>query len=174
MRISQKGIDLIKEYESLHDGDLSLIGLQPKMCPAGIWTEGYGHAMTYKGKFLKGEGNKALAYQLATITTEEQADAQLLKDIEQFEKDVTSLVKVPLTQGQFDALVSFAYNVGSDIDADNIAEGLGDSTLLRHLNNGDYIMAAAQFSKWNKSDGKILPGLVRRREAEKRMFLGTK
>ena len=55
MKTSNIGIELIKEFESLHDGDLSIIGLQPKMCPAGIWTEGYGHAMRdNKGNFIKG------------------------------------------------------------------------------------------------------------------------
>ena len=78
----------------------------------------------------------------------------------------------PCTQYQFDALVSFAYNVGLDIDADNIAEGLGDSTLLRKHLAGDYEGAAAQFAAWNKNDGKVLRGLVRRRAAEAAMYRG--
>jgi lysozyme len=104
--------------------------------------------------------------------TQEQADNRFEKDLEAFERGVLSLVKVPLTQGQFDALVSFAYNVGLDIDLDNVAEGLGDSTLLKLLNNTDYQGASNQFLKWNKNDGKVMLGLTRRRVAEKALFDG--
>jgi lysozyme len=107
------------------------------------------------------------------IIQQQHADAFLEQDLASAEKDVQQLVKVPLTQGQFDALVSFVYNVGSDIDADNIAEGLGDSTLLKKLNAGDYAGAAAEFGKWTKSGGVIIGGLVRRRRAERDLFLGT-
>lgn len=98
--------------------------------------------------------------------TQEKADATFTVDCGSFERDVISLVKVPLTQGQFDALVLFAMNCGSDIDADSIAEGLGDSTLLRLLNEGDYDGARAQFAKWVNNDGKKMKGLVRRRASE--------
>ncbi|MFQ2386766.1 lysozyme [Aeromonas dhakensis] len=104
--------------------------------------------------------------------TQQQADSVFVDDLRRFERDVLSLVKVPLTQGQFDALVSFAYNVGSDIDADTIPEGLGDSTLLRKLNAGDYDGAAREFRKWNKNDGKVMRGLTRRRVAEECLFRG--
>lgn len=104
--------------------------------------------------------------------TQQQADSVFVDDLRRFERDVLSLVKVSLTQGQFDALVSFAYNVGSDIDADTIPEGLGDSTLLRKLNNGDYDGAAREFRKWNKNDGKVMRGLTRRRVAEECLFRG--
>jgi len=104
--------------------------------------------------------------------TQQQADSVFVDDLRRFERDVLSLVKVPLTQGQFDALVSFAYNVGSDIDADTIPEGLGDSTLLRKLNAGDYAGAAIEFLKWNKNDGKPMRGLTRRRHAEMGRFNG--
>lgn len=104
--------------------------------------------------------------------TQQQADSVFVDDLRRFERDVLSLVKVPLTQGQFDALVSFAYNVGSDIDADTIPEGLGDSTLLRKLNAGDYAGAAIEFIKWNKNDGKPMRGLTRRRHAEMGLFNG--
>jgi lysozyme len=88
-----------------------------------------------------------------------------------FEQAVNSLVKVKLTQNQFDALISFVYNVGADIDADNIAEGLGDSTLLKKLNAGDYKGAADQFLKWDKANGKVMKGLTIRRQAERALFL---
>ena len=73
-------------------------------------------------------------------------------------------VQVPLTQGQYDALVSFAYNLG--------LAALKSSTLLRLLNARNYAGAAAQFPRWNRAGGKVLPGLTRRREAERVMFLG--
>jgi len=79
-----------------------------------------------------------------------------------FEQLVTAMVKVPLKQHQFDALVSFAYNVGGG--------NLRSSTLLRKLNAGDYDGAALEFHKWNRSNGKVLPGLVRRRAAEALLF----
>ncbi|EDH9820259.1 TPA_asm: lysozyme, partial [Salmonella enterica subsp. enterica serovar Typhimurium] len=80
-----------------------------------------------------------------------------------YENDVSRLVKVKLTQGQFDALVSFAYNLG--------ARTLSSSTLLRKLNSGDYAGAADEFLRWNKAGGKVLNGLTRRREAERALFL---
>lgn len=123
------------------------------------WTIGWGHTGL--------EVVKGLTW------TQAQADAQFLFDIARFESDVSNLVKVPLTQGRFDALVLFAYNVGSDIDADSVAEGLGDSTLLRKLNAGDYLGAALEFRKWNKNDGQVMRGLIRRRAAEEALFNGA-
>lgn len=122
------------------------------------WTIGWGHT----GPEVK----PGLAW------TQQQADDAFIADLRHFERGVTSLVNVPLTQGQFDALVSFAYNVGLDIDSDTIAEGLGDSTLLRKLNAGDYAGAALEFLKWNKNDGKPMRGLTRRRHAEMGRFNG--
>ncbi|MFZ3404615.1 lysozyme [Aeromonas salmonicida] len=122
------------------------------------WTIGWGHT----GPEVKP----------GLVWTQAQADAAFIEDLRRFERDVLSLVKVPLTQGQFDALVSFAYNVGSDIDADTLAEGLGDSTLLRKLNAGDHEGAALEFRKWNKNDGKVMRGLSRRRAAEECLFRG--
>ncbi len=105
--------------------------------------------------------------------TQDDANARFERRLSrEFEPGVMSLVKVPLTQGQFDALVCFAYNVGLDIDADTQAEGLGDSTLLRKVNAQDFIGAADEFAKWNKNDGKVMRGLTRRRAAEKALFEG--
>lgn len=106
------------------------------------------------------------------VWNDAQIDAAFAKDCERFENDVNSLVKVTLNQHQFDALVCFAFNVGSDIDADTIAEGLGDSTLLKKLNAGDYSGAANEFTKWCRNDGKKMLGLYRRRMAEKLLFGG--
>jgi len=105
--------------------------------------------------------------------TQDEADARFVRRLSrEFEPGVMSLVKVQLTQGQFDALVCFAYNVGLDIDADTQAEGLGDSTLLRKVNVEDFDGAAAEFAKWNKNDGKVMRGLTRRRAAERALFEG--
>jgi lysozyme len=162
MKTGKAGKDIIKFCESLHDGDLTQIGLQPKMCPAGIWTEGWGHAMTQFGKPLKGIENKELAYKLSKIKTEADAEEVLESDLIDVECAVTRLVKVPLTQNQFDALVSFTFNLGQG--------NFHTSTLLKKLNAGDYKGAADQFKYWNKSGGKVLPGLTTRRKMETDLF----
>ena len=80
MKTSQKGINLIKYFESLHDGDLTEIGLQPKMCPAGIWTEGYGHAIRdLKGQFFKGKDNKLKAYANSIVKNENSGSLYYFK-----------------------------------------------------------------------------------------------
>jgi lysozyme len=178
MKTSQRGIDLIKAYEGIRDGDPSTVNLDPYLCPANVATIGWGHAIVDPdtGLQLKGrEGLKRARELFPDGITLEEAEALLRTDLEERERDVSSLVKVYVSQGQFDALVSFAFNVGTDIDADSIAEGLGDSTLLRKLNYQDYAGAAAEFPKWNKSEGRVLLGLTRRRQAERDLFLeGTR
>lgn len=155
MKTSKNGIDVLHYFESCEleaYPDAGSIDGNP-------WTIGWGST---------GNGIKQ-----GVVWTQEQADNRFVSDLNKFEKGVLSLVKVPLTQGQFDALVCFAYNVGLDIDIDNVAEGLGDSTLLKVLNNTDYLSAASQFLKWNKNDGKVMLGLIRRRVAEKALFEGN-
>ena len=153
MKISKTGLDLIKYFEGLK--------LKSYPCQAGVPTIGYGTTRI-----------NGVPVKLGMTCTEAQAEAWLASDVAQFEKDVNSLVTHELTQSQFDALVSFAYNVGSDIDADTVAEGLGDSTLLRLVNRKEYILASAEFLKWNKANGKVSKGLVKRRRAEHLLFLG--
>lgn len=155
MKTSPAGRALIKEFESFRS--------KPYLCPAGKPTIGWG--------FCSYPNGRRVAMTDPPITVDE-AEPMLSVILAGFEDDVYGLVRVPLKQCQFDALVSFAYNVGSDIDADTIAEGLGDSTLLRKLNAGDYEGAAQEFPKWNKSGGKVTAGLIRRREAEQAMFRG--
>lgn len=123
----------------------------------GIWTIGWGHT----GPDV---------YEGLTIT---QAEADRLFDIDIAETvaGVNSLVLVPVTQGQFNALVSFGFNIGLDIDTDTKAEGLGDSTLLRKLNATDYAGAADEILKWDHDNGIKVRGLTRRRTAEREMFL---
>lgn len=152
MKLSNNGKKLIKSFEKLE-----LIAYPDPGTGGAPWTIGWGHT-----------GPEVVP---GLVWTPAQADAAFDRDVAQFERDVTSLVKVPVNQNQFDALVSFAFNTGSDIDADTIAEGLGDSTLLKKLNAGDYDGAANEFLKWNKSGGRVMNGLTRRRNAERTLFL---
>lgn len=148
MKISDRGIKLIQEFESCR--------LKSYKCSAGRDTIGWGSTKNVKpGMHI----------------SQAEAEARLKADIGEVEAGVNKLVKVKITQGMFDALTSFAFNCGLDIDADAIAEGLGDSTLLKKLNAGDYQGAANEFLKWNRGGGQVLPGLTRRREAERKLFL---
>ncbi|KPE50133.1 lysozyme [Chryseobacterium indologenes] len=161
MRTSQRGIDLIKEFESLHDGDLKKPGLQPKMDPVGIWTEGYGRAMRdEKGNFLKGAGNKAVAEKRATIHTEKQAEDALRQDLEVYENIVAKKVKIILTQNQFDALVSHTYNTGGSDGLFKLVNDRAPGASIRNWFLTKYITA----------QGVKLNGLVRRRKAEADLF----
>lgn len=154
MRTSTCGVQVLHYFESCRLKAYP----DPGSANGHPWTIGFGHTGpdVYPG----------------LIWTREQADAAFVADLGRFERDVMQLVKVPINQGHFDALVSFAYNVGSDIDTDTIAEGLGDSTLLRKLNAGDFAGAADEFPKWIKNDGKVMLGLRRRRAAERALFQG--
>lgn len=127
--------------------------LEAYVCPAGVWTIGYGHTGMVDGAPIAA-GMKI---------TEEKAEELLHLDMEKFERAVTRLVQVSYNQNQFDALVSFAFNCGEG--------ALQKSTLLRKLNAGDYLGAAGEFARWNKGGGKVLPGLTKRRAAEKELFL---
>jgi lysozyme len=122
--------------------------LEAYLCPSDVWTIGYGHTKGVK------EGD---------TVTKEEAEKLLDEDLAFFRNGVKRLVKVDLNENQFGALVSFAYNLGLG--------SLESSTLLKILNAGDYDGAADQLLRWNKSKGKVLTGLVRRREAERAVFL---
>ena len=145
MQTSDKGIALIKQFEGC-----KLTAYQDSV---GVWTIGYGWTQAVDGKPIR-----------AGMTIKQETAERLLKTgLVSYESDVSRLVKVSLTQGQFDALVSFTYNLG--------ARSLSTSTLLRKLNAGDYAGAADEFLRWNKAGGKVLNGLTRRREAERALFL---
>ncbi|MDJ0658194.1 MAG: D-Ala-D-Ala carboxypeptidase family metallohydrolase [Crocosphaera sp.] len=145
MKISQQGINLIKEFEGCR--------LTTYADTGGVATIGYGHT-----------GSDVRSGQCISET---EAENLLRKDVERFEKAVSSEVKVSLSQNQFDALVSFAFNVGQG--------NLHTSTLLKKLNQSDYQGAAQEFPRWCKDNrGHELLGLKRRREAEKKLFLQTK
>jgi lysozyme len=165
-KVNEKTKDLIKKFESLHDGDLSVINLQPKMCPAKIWTVGYGRALVnpVTKKFLKGDADKEAAYKMWPSLTYLQADMLLEQDLGVFEEAVGKLIKSKLTDNQYGALVSFAYNVG--------VGNLGKSTLLKKLNiNPDDKTIPSEFLKWNKARGVVLRGLTNRRQAEANLYL---
>jgi lysozyme len=119
-----------------------------------------------------GWGQTGRGITLTTVWTREQADAAYEKHANGLDREITEMLDgAPTTQGQFDALFSFAYNVGADNDADRIAEGLGDSTLFRLHKAGDFKGAAAQFGKWVFQGKTKLRGLVRRREGERALYL---
>lgn len=105
------------------------------------------------------------AIKLGTVITKEQAEQYLRADLEVFAAKVAKLIKVKINDKQFGALVSLAYNIGLDAFA--------KSTLLRILNAGDFAGVPAQFRRWNKNDGKVMKGLVNRREREIQMWLGS-
>lgn len=145
MQTSEKGIALIKQFEGCK--------LTAYRDSVGVWTIGYGWTQPVDGKPIR-----------AGMTIKQETAERLLKTgLVSYESDVSRLVKVGLNQGQFDALVSFTYNLG--------ARSLSTSTLLRKLNAGDYAGAADEFLRWNKAGGKVLNGLTRRREAERALFL---
>ena len=161
MKTNKEGINIIKHFESLHDGDLKQLGLQPKMCPAGIWTEGYGRAMRdNKGNFLKGIANKQLAFSRATINNEKEAEESLKQDLKNFELIVSRNINVPLNENQFSALVSYVYNTG------------GSNTLYKLINNGapDKDIRNWFETKYISAGGVILKGLILRRKAEANLF----
>ncbi len=163
MKASRKCYDLIKHFESLHDGDLSMIGLQPKMCPAGYWTEGYGAlVLDAAGRKIKGQSNKEKAYQHSKIKTIAQAEAALASDVKLRENMINGL-KLSLTQGQFDALVSFVYNLGLG--------NLQSSTLLKIIRKTpNSPLIRSEFAKWKFADGRVQRGLVLRRKAEAELY----
>lgn len=150
MKTSPDGLRLIQSFEGYHKA-LPGGGCEAYLCPAGVWTIGYGCT----------EGVRP-----GMRWTRAEADAAFAEEIEQFERAVTRLVTREVTQHQFDALVSLAYNIG--------AEGLRGSTVLRKFNAGDIEGAAKAFHLWNKATVKgkltVLPGLTSRRAREASHF----
>ena len=141
METSSEGISLIQKFEGCE--------LEAYQCSAGVWTIGYGHT---KGVV---EG--------MTIT-KEQAEQMLVDELHEYENYINEYVTVALSQNQFDALVSWVYNLGP--------ANLKASTMLKVLNSGKYEDVPSQMKRWNKAGGKVLEGLIRRREAEACLFKG--
>lgn len=138
--VNKAGEDLIKQWEGLK--------LKAYLDTGNVWTIGYGHTTA---------GGKPAVHEGMTIT-KEQADEILRRDLDWAEKAVERLVKVPLSDNQFGALVSFTYNLGE-------AQVAG-STLLKKLNKGQYDAVPGELSKWVYDNGKKVKGLVNRRAAE--------
>lgn len=140
-KISGEGMALIKKFEGCK--------LSAYLCSANVWTIGYG--TTYQ--IL--EGDKC---------TQEDADAFLARDLRKFEKAVIKNIDVPLEQNQFDALVSFTYNLGP--------RNLKESTLRKRINENNFADVPYQIRRWNRAAGEVLDGLVRRRSAEVLLWQG--
>lgn len=140
MRINKEGLSIIKQCEGCR--------LKAYLCPSLILTIGYGHTTGVK---------------LGDIITQADADRYLLQDIKRFEQAVSALVKVPINENQFSALVSFAFNVG--------VGNLKSSTLLKKLNLRDYKGCSNEFDRWvYGSNKKPLEGLKKRRKLERELF----
>ena len=156
MKVSQKCIQQIKIDEGVRS--------KPYQCPALLWTVGVGHVIDPNHAKVPMADRKALPIPAGwdRVLSANEIDDILRKDLARFEAGVLRLIKVPLTQGQFDALVSFSFNVGLG--------NLQNSTLRMKVNREDYDGAAEQFLVWTKAGGRVLPGLVKRRTHEKEMF----
>ena len=139
--ISNKGISLLKEFEGFRSHAYE--------DAVGVWTIGYGHTKGVKPN---------------DIISAAQGDKMLSDELTEYENYVSALVTVPLHQHQFDALVSWTYNLGPT--------NLKNSTLLKKLNEGKYDEVPDQIRRWNRAGGKELEGLTRRREAEALLFAG--
>lgn len=140
-QVNDAGVELIKEFEGCR--------LKAYLCPAGVPTIGYGAT----GPDIR----------LGMTWTQEQADDRLAEDIHQFAAAVDEALQVDCSDNEFAAMVSLAFNIG--------AGAFERSTLLRMVNTGDFAGAAHQFVRWSKAGGRTLPGLLRRREAERDLFL---
>lgn len=140
MRPSKACVDLVKSFEGFR--------AEAYKCPAGVWTVGYGTTENVHP---------------GDVVNEQEAEDLLLNDLTEAAGAIDELVDVPLTQRQYDALASLIYNIGR--------EAFRNSTLLKLLNGGRGIHeVGAQFLRWNKAGGKVLPGLSRRRAAEAVLF----
>lgn len=139
LRTSAAGLEIIKNFEGFR--------AKAYICPAGVLTIGYGTTSSvHRGQ----------------VVNESQATALLARDVVSFEREIKRSVKVPLEQHEFDALVSFVYNVGPG--------NFRSSTLLKRLNASAFQEVPAQMMRWNKGGGRVLEGLNRRRAAEGRLF----
>ena len=145
MKVNKQGIQLVKSFEGCF--------LNAYLCPAKVWTIGYGNTKYQNGTAVK-QGDKI---------TQEQAETLLSDILAEFSKDVSKLIKVELNDNQFSALVSFAFNLG--------VGALSKSTLLKKVNaNPNDKTIESEFMKWVSAGGKRLNGLVRRRTAESNLY----
>lgn len=140
MQLSARGLALIKEHEGLR--------LDAYRCPGKVWTIGYGSTGPHVGPRRRIDAA--------------QAEVLLREDVARFEEGVARIAG-PCTQGQYDALVCFAFNLGLG--------ALMSSTLLKKHKAGDHRAAAAEFARWVNAGGRRLPGLIKRRAAEAELYL---
>jgi lysozyme len=157
MKVSPKAIEMVKHHEGVR--------FRPYRCPALLWTACVGHVLyPEQAKIPMAERmNFPLRPEDNRVWTKDEVDAILKADLARFEKGVATYCPVPLTQGMFDALVSFSFNVGLGT--------LQRSTLRSKLNRGDKAGAAEELLKYCLAGGKILKGLQNRRIDERAMFL---
>jgi lysozyme len=153
-RFAPRGTLLVRENRNL---------IYEYIDPIGLPTIGYGHLLTATEKSSGIIRLNGVSVNYRNGLTMQQVIDLKKQDLARFETFVVNNVKVKLTQTMFDALVSFAFNVGNG--------NLQKSTLLRVLNRGEYTAASNEFIKWNRAGGQVMAGLTRRREAERRMFL---
>ena len=144
MKVSSKGLELIKEFEGFSS--------VAYLCSAKKATIGYGNTFWEDGTPVK----------IGDQISKERAEALLKHVVDNFSVAVEVDIKIEVTQNQFDAMVSLAYNIGLG--------AFKNSTLLRQLNRGNFVGASQEFLRWDKSNGKPLLGLTRRREREKLLF----
>jgi len=157
MKISKKTIEMLKHHEGVRT--------RPYRCPALLWTVGVGHVIDPAHIGVKFEDRKTLPIPPGwdRALSMDEVESILAKDLERFERGVERLCPNGLTQPRFDALVSFAFNVG-------LGNLQRSSIRMRH-NRGDYEGAAEAFMMWTKAGGKELPGLVKRRKDERALYL---
>jgi lysozyme len=158
MKVSNKLIELVKHHEGVRT--------KPYRCPALLWTVGVGHVIDPAHAAVKYEDRKNLPIPDGwdRQLTMGEVDAILAQDLARFERGVARLCPAAVnSQGQFDALVSFAFNVGLG--------NLQRSSLRMKINRGEFEEAAEEFMKWTKAGGRVLPGLVKRRLDEQRLYL---
>jgi lysozyme len=144
MDISENGLNFIKQFEGYRDA-----AYQDSV---GVWTIGYGSTITNGVHVQEGD-----------TCTDDQAMGYLHADVAKFVDGINDLLQTDVNQNQFDAMVSFTYNVGLG--------NFTNSSLLRKVNEGDFDGAADEFLKWNHAGGRVIEGLTRRREAERALFL---
>lgn len=156
MKVSKQCIEMIKHHEGVRT--------RPYRCPALLWTVGVGHVIDPNHIKVKFEDRKniALPDEWNRVLSMAEVDRILAEDLANFERGVLRLCPTGLTQGRFDALVSFSFNVGLG--------NLQRSTIRMKHNRGDFEEAAEAFMQWTKAGGKELPGLVKRRKDEKALY----
>ena len=158
MKVSKAAIDMIKHHEGVRT--------KPYRCPALLWTVGVGHVIDPTHATVKYEERRNLPIPEGwdRVLTMDEVDRILSQDLGRFERGVVRLCPAAVgRQGVFDALVSFAFNVGLG--------NLQRSSLRMKTNRGEFEEAAEEFMKWTKAGGRVLPGLVKRRRDEQRLYL---